>query len=503
MYRSYFVSRLREALLACGATSREQSSKNLLALAAPGVEPNVEASHVEDIAAAKGRVRKTYLNDHLFSDLGLAEPILRALNARNHVTPTPIQAKAIPELLAGSDMLGIAQTGTGKTAAFALPILHQLSRSEGADRPRGPRLPRALILAPTRELASQIAEEFRAYGKHLHLRQTVIFGGVGQGPQVNALSRGVDIVIATPGRLLDLMNQRRLKLDAIEFVVLDEADRMLDMGFVHDVKKIIAALPQDRQSLLFSATMGGDIVRLSGDILSDPVRIEVAPQATPVERIEQRVYHIDQRAKRRLLKDVLEDPALSRVIVFTRTKHRANRVAEQLDNDGVDAEAIHGNKSQGARQRALKRFSSGDARVLVATDIAARGIDVDNVTHVINFELPNEPENYVHRIGRTARAGAEGIALSFCDQTERAYLRDIERLIKSRLTVIGDGPSGEAISDAPPKGRGGNRGGNRHKAKKRADGGQEASPKRNRPRAKAAAGNNGQSHAPLRRKRAA
>ncbi len=438
------------------------------------------------------------MNDHRFSDLGLAEPILRALTARDHVTPTPIQAKAIPELLAGEDMLGIAQTGTGKTAAFALPILHQLS---SADRPRGPRLPRALILAPTRELASQIAEEFRAYGKHLHLRQTVIFGGVSQGPQVNALSRGVDIVIATPGRLLDLMNQRRLKLDAIEFVVLDEADRMLDMGFVHDVKKVIAALPEERQSLLFSATMGRDVVRLSGDILSDPVRVEVAPQATPVERIEQRVYHIDQRAKRRLLKNVLEDPALSRVIVFTRTKHRANRVAEQLDNDGVEAEAIHGNKSQGARQRALKRFSKGDARVLVATDIAARGIDVDNVTHVINFELPNEPENYVHRIGRTARAGAEGIALSFCDQSERAYLRDIERLIKHRLTVIGDEPSGDIIS-APPKRRGGGRGGNGLKGKKRSGGGQEAGPKRSRPRAKAGAGND-RSQAPLRRKRAA
>ncbi len=453
------------------------------------------------------------MNECCFADLGLAEPLLRALTARNHVTPTPIQAKAIPQLLAGSDMLGIAQTGTGKTAAFALPILHQLSQPRGATAPRGPRLPRALIMAPTRELASQIAEEFRAYGKHVHLRQTVIFGGVSQKPQVNALTRGIDIIIATPGRLLDLMNQQQVKLDAIEFVVLDEADRMLDMGFIHDVKKIISALPRTRQSLLFSATMGKDVFRLSGDILSDPVRVEVTPQATPIARIEQSVYHVDQRGKRRLLSNILEDPALSRVIVFTRTKHRANRVAEQLDNDGVDAEAIHGNKSQGARQRALKRFSSGDARVLVATDIAARGIDVDAVTHVINFELPNEPESYIHRIGRTARAGAGGIALSFCDQDERAYLKDIERLIKQRLTVIGDAPqetasaSNGASKNAQPRGRGNNhRPGNRSSHPKRKVGSEgesnEARPKRRRPRNKPVSANDS-SQTSLRRKRAA
>ncbi len=373
-----------------------------------------------------------------FSELGLAEPIRRALNARNHVIPTPIQARAIPQLLVGRDMLGIAQTGTGKTAAFALPILHQLSRKRGHNGSRGPR---ALILAPTRELAIQIGAEFRAYGKHLHLRQTVIYGGVSQKPQVNALSRGVEIIIATPGRLLDLMGQRRLGLEAVEFFVLDEGDRMLDMGFVRDIRKIVSALPGTRQSMLFSATMPGEIARLSGEILTDPMRVEVTPQATPVARVEQNVYHGEATAKWALLTNILDDPALSRVLVFTRTKHRANRVAKQLGNCGVAAEAIHGNKSQGARQRALEGFRAGDARVLVATDIAARGIDVDGVTHVINYELPNEPEGYVHRIGRTARAGAGGVALSFCDPTERGYLRDIERLIRRRLTVIGEEPT--------------------------------------------------------------
>ena len=406
-----------------------------------------------------------------FSELGLAEPIQRALKARNHVTPTPIQARAIPELLNGRDMLGIAQTGTGKTAAFALPILHKLSRKH---ENKGPRNPRALILAPTRELAAQIGEEFRAYGKHLHLRQTVIFGGVGQRPQVNALSRGVDIVIATPGRLLDLLNQRKLRLDAVEFFVLDEADRMLDMGFIRDIRKIIAPLPKTRQSLLFSATMPGDIARLAGEILTDPIRVEVTPQATPVERIEQSVHHAPAADKVALLTNILDDRALSRVLVFTRTKHRANRVADQLGKRGISADAIHGNKSQSARQHALKRFRDGGVRVLVATDIAARGIDVDAVSHVINYELPNEPENYIHRIGRTARAGARGIAVSFCDPAERAYLRDIERLIGAKLTVIGDEPPAP-----PPSGRG--------KGKKSR--GEPWQKRNNRPRGAAAARN--------------
>jgi len=378
------------------------------------------------------------VTDINFSELGLADSIQHALNARNHVIPTPIQARAIPELLSGRDMLGIAQTGTGKTAAFALPILHQLSQRRGNNRRRSPR---ALILAPTRELAIQIGDEFHAYGKHLHLRQTVIVGGVSQKPQVNALFRGVEILIATPGRLLDLMGQRRLSLEAVEFFVLDEGDRMLDMGFVRDVRKIVSALPKTRQSLLFSATMPDEVARLSGEILVDPVRVEVTPQATPIERLEQSIYHVDSAGKRALLASILGDPALSRVIVFTRTKHRANRVAEHLGKCGVAAEAIHGNKTQGARQRALKRFRAGEARVLVATDIAARGIDVDGVSHVINYELPNEPESYIHRIGRTARAGAGGVALSFCDPTERGYLRGIERLIRRQLTVIGEVPA--------------------------------------------------------------
>ena len=426
-----------------------------------------------------------------FSELGLADPIQRALTSRNHVTPTPIQARAIPELLAGRDILGIAQTGTGKTAAFALPILHQLSRprgSEGANSNVGDkenngnnvknrnhngvskagRNPRALVLAPTRELAIQIGEEFRAYSKHLALRQTVIFGGVSQKPQVTALARGLDILVATPGRLLDLMGQRHVRLDAIEFLVLDEADRMLDMGFVRDVRKIIAAMPKKRQSLLFSATMPGEIARLSGEILTDPVRVEVTPQATPIDRIEQSIYHVTTAGKRALLDTILKDPAMSRVMVFARTKHRANRVAEQLSKGGVVAEAIHGNKSQGARQRALQRFRDGDARVLVATDIAARGIDVDAVSHVINYELPNEPESYVHRIGRTARAGAGGAAIAFCDPTERAYLSDIEKLIKRRLTVIGDepGPADPKLASPDRGGRGRANGGGHANSRK-------------------------------------
>ena len=388
------------------------------------------------------------MTDSKFSDFGLADPIKRALVDRNHVVPTPIQAGAIPELLAGRDMLGIAQTGTGKTAAFALPILHHLSQNHERSSPRSPR---ALILAPTRELAIQIGDEFRAYGRHLRLRHSVIFGGVNQRPQVNALSRGIDILVATPGRLLDLMNQRHLRLDAIEILVLDEADRMLDMGFLRDVRKIISAMPKARQSLLFSATMPSDIARLSGEILTNPLRVEVTPQATPIERIEQSVHHVEAGGKGSLLAGVFADPAFSRVIVFTRTKHRANRVAEQLCKRGIDADAIHGNKTQGARQRALKRFRSGEVRVLVATDIAARGIDVEGITHVINFELPNEPESYVHRIGRTARAGAGGAAISFCDPSERSYLRDIERLIQRRLTVIGEAPDMTVASRAPNK----------------------------------------------------
>ena len=383
-----------------------------------------------------------------FSEFGLAETLQRALAARKHTIPTPIQAQAIPEVLAGRDLIAIAQTGTGKTAAFALPILHRLAGAKNSVRARAPR---ALVLAPTRELAIQIADEFRAYGARLQLRLAVIYGGVGQRPQVDALARGTDILVATPGRLLDLMGQRRVSLDQIEHLVLDEADRMLDMGFIRDVRRILAALPTARQSLLFSATMPRDVARLASDFLRNPVRVAVAPQATPVERIRQSVFHVPAGDKQRLLAEILDDPALSRVLVFARTKHRANRVATQLEKGGVAADAIHGNKSQGARQRALERFRRGEARVLVATDIAARGIDIEDISHVINFELPNVPESYVHRIGRTARAGADGIAYSFCDAAERDSLGQIERLIRQRLTVIGDDPA--PASARPAQGR--------------------------------------------------
>ena len=334
-----------------------------------------------------------------------------------------------------------------------MPILHRLAGAN--DTARG-RTPRALVLAPTRELAIQIADEFRAYGAHLRLRLAVVYGGVGQKPQVDALARGVDILVATPGRLLDLMGQRRVNLHRVEHLVLDEADRMLDMGFVRDVRRILVALPAARQSLLFSATMPRDVARLASDFLRDPVRVAVAPQATPVERIRQSVFHVSSGDKQRLLAEILDDPALSRVLVFARTKHRANRVAILLEKGGVAAEAMHGNKSQGARQRALERFRRGEARVLVATDIAARGIDVDDISHVINFELPNVPESYVHRIGRTARAGADGIAYSFCDADERESLGQIESLIRQRLTVIGDAPAPVPYrpARARPRGKG-------------------------------------------------
>ena len=385
-----------------------------------------------------------------FSELGLAVPLLRALSAENYSEPTPIQAQAIPLLLDGGDLMGLAQTGTGKTAAFALPILQRLA--EAKKRPEA-RRPRALILAPTRELAIQIGDGFKAYGQNLKLRHAVIYGGVGQNPQVKALNRGVDILVATPGRLLDLMQQGHLLLDKAMTLVLDEADRMLDMGFIHDVRKIVAKLPVKRQSLLFSATMPRDVAKLAAEILNDPRRVEVAPSATPVELIDQKVYFVEAVRKRDLLEDLIREQSMFRVIVFTRTKHRANRVAKQLGQAGITAEAIHGNKSQNARQRALEAFRKSKVQVLVATDIAARGIDIDDVTHVVNFELPNEPESYVHRIGRTARAGASGVAIAFCDPSERKYLRDIERLLKMSLTVVGDGPEGEETP--PPKRRGG------------------------------------------------
>jgi ATP-dependent RNA helicase RhlE len=367
-----------------------------------------------------------------FDGLGLAEPLQLALKAENYLKPTPIQANAIPLLNAGKDLLGIAQTGTGKTAAFALPILQRLLR---ANLPRTSGAPHALILAPTRELAGQIAERFSAYGRRLSLRSAVIFGGVNQHSQVKALKAGVDILIATPGRLLDLCNQRHIRLDKVSILVLDEADRMLDMGFIHDVRKIVSLCRKERQTLLFSATMPPAIAKLAHDILKDPVRIDISPTIVAVDRIEQRVVFVGTKDKRALLTELLRDPAMDRVLVFTRTKRGADRVCRQLAQAGISADALHGNKAQNARVRALEAFRRGNVRVLVATDIAARGIDVPNISHVINYELPNEPESYVHRIGRTARAGAGGAALSFCDQSEQPYLRAIESLMRRKVTV--------------------------------------------------------------------
>jgi ATP-dependent RNA helicase RhlE len=373
------------------------------------------------------------VTDLTFSALGVAEPILRALAQENYTKPTPIQTRAIPALLSGRDLLGIAQTGTGKTAAFGLPLLQKLSVGHVPPKPREVK---SLILAPTRELAVQIGDSLKTYGRFLNLRLAVILGGVSQNAQINATKNGVDILVATPGRLLDLVNQRHIRLDTVSTFIVDEADRMLDMGFIRDVRKIVNQLPKDRQSMLFSATMPDDIVKLVGDILRQPERIEVAPQGRTADRVSQVLYYVPAIQKRQLLIELLKDLTMYRVIVFTRTKHGANKVAEHLTKNGVQSDAIHGNKSQNARQRALDSFRSGKLRVLVATDIAARGIDIDDITHVVNFELPNEPESYVHRIGRTARAGAGGAAISFCDQSERNYLRDIEKLTRLKIEVV-------------------------------------------------------------------
>jgi ATP-dependent RNA helicase RhlE len=381
-----------------------------------------------------------------FSTLGLIDPLQRAVAGAGYEIPTPIQSQAIPHLLAGRDVLGCAQTGTGKTAAFALPILDRLAR---AQRRPGARGPRALILTPTRELALQINEGFATYGRHVAPKAAVIFGGVGQAPQVDALRRNTDIIVATPGRLIDLMEQGHARLEAVEMLVLDEADRMLDMGFIEPIRRIVGALPRRRQNLMFSATMPDEIRKLAHNILVDPVQVSVTPVSSTAEKVRQWVLFVDRSDKRKLLKEVLRDPTMTRVLVFTRTKHGANKVAEELDRNGVPSAAIHGNKSQNARQKALDAFKAGRIRVLVATDIAARGIDVDGVTHVINFEIPDEPESYVHRIGRTARAGASGVALSFCDAEERASLRDIERLIRAQVPVVADHPYAGRAASAP------------------------------------------------------
>jgi ATP-dependent RNA helicase RhlE len=368
-----------------------------------------------------------------FAELGLNPLILKALTAEGYETPTPIQSQAIPFLMEGRDLLGIAQTGTGKTAAFALPILHRLAADR---RPAQRRSCRTLVLSPTRELASQIAASFRAYGKQLGMSVEVIFGGVSAGPQARALAGGIDVLVATPGRLLDHLRGGMLKLDTVEVFVLDEADQMLDMGFIRDIRKLVAALPKNRQSLFFSATMPKEIGVLAAELLRNPQEVAVTPVAKTADRVEQRIAFVDTASKRHLLTDLLKNKDLDRVLVFSRTKHGADKVAKHLTESGIEAAAIHGNKSQGARERALASFKAGKTRALVATDIAARGIDVDGVSHVINFDLPNVPESYVHRIGRTARAGNTGIAISFCAPDERSLLRDIEKLIQQRVPPL-------------------------------------------------------------------
>jgi len=394
-----------------------------------------------------------------FSDFGFSPELLRAVRAKNYTVPTPIQEKAIPHVLSGRDLLGCAQTGTGKTAVFALPILQNLGRAgQGQEDPlpgrkgkkRAFRPVRALVLTPTRELAIQIGESFREYGRHTGLRQATVYGGVSQVPQERALREGVDIVVATPGRLLDLMSQGLIRLGAIEIFVLDEADRMLDMGFIHDIRRLVDKLPPRRQSLFFSATIPGDIRRLADTILRDPVRVTVTPQAPAPEAVEHYLYLVEKPDKPALLQHLLADPALRNVLVFTRTRHGADRVARHLARARIPAEAIHGDKTQRAREQALSDFRRGKSRVLVATDIAARGLDIVGLSHVVNYDLPNEPESYVHRTGRTGRAGLSGIALSFCDIGERPYLPAIEQLLRKHLKVVEDHPHRSGLRPGSP-----------------------------------------------------
>ena len=411
-----------------------------------------------------------------FQDLNLIEPILRALKTEGYTTPTPIQEQAIPILLQRRDLLGCAQTGTGKTAAFTIPILQLLYQDRLQHKEQ--KTIKALILTPTRELAIQINESIAAYGKHTGLKHLVIFGGVSQHSQTEALRRGVDILVATPGRLLDLMQQRYISLDHIKFLVLDEADRMLDMGFVHDVKKIIAKVPQKRQTLFFSATMPKEIQQLADSILNDPEKVEVTPVSSTADTIQQELFYVEKNDKRALLAHILKDKEIKTALVFTRTKHGADKVVKDLHKIGITAEAIHGNKSQNARQRALKNFKDRTTRVLIATDIAARGIDIDELTHVINYEIPNIPETYVHRIGRTGRAGANGIALTFCDQEEIEFLKDIHKLIAKEIPVNDTHPylmSPQTVvarhaEGASKKGKGGGGGGRSGGGQKRGRG---------------------------------
>ena len=396
-----------------------------------------------------------------FESLNLCQPLLKALDEIGYVTPTPIQEQAIPLLIEGNDMLGCAQTGTGKTAAFSLPILDAMAEDPWSGKPQI----RVLMLCPTRELASQIRDNIEEYARHLDIRSMVMFGGVSQRPQVKLLRQGVDILIATPGRLLDLMGQGHVDLSYVQFLVLDEADRMLDMGFIRDIRKILAQIPEDRQSLLFSATMPSSIVELSRDMLYEPVRVEVSPESSTVEAIEQSLMFVMKKDKRDLLTHLIRDENPEKVLVFSRTKHGCNRIVKQLAQDEIEALAIHGNKSQGAREKALGRFREGSLQVLVATDVASRGIDVSDISHVINLDLPNESEVYVHRIGRTGRAGQGGIAIAFCDENEGEYLRGIEKTIRQEIPVDEDHPfhSEKAKSrkgeKAPKKQQRGRRGG--------------------------------------------
>ncbi|HKA70839.1 MAG TPA: DEAD/DEAH box helicase [Xanthobacteraceae bacterium] len=393
-----------------------------------------------------------------FHNFSLAEPITRALAQENYITPTPIQRDAIPVVRAGRDLIGIAQTGTGKTAAFALPILDRLA---GNPKPLEKKSCRVLVLSPTRELSGQILDSFRTYGRHLRLSSTLAIGGVSMGKQVRALMGGVDVLVATPGRLLDLVRSNALRLNKVEVLVLDEADRMLDMGFIHDIRAIVAKLPAARQTLLFSATMPREVAALASQMLRDPAQVAVTPVASTAERIAQRIIHTERAAKPALLVEVLKAETIDRALVFTRTKHGADKVARGLGHAGIAAQAIHGNKSQGQRERALADFRAGRVRTLVATDIAARGIDVDGISHVINYDLPNIPESYVHRIGRTARAGADGIAISFCDAEEAAFLHDIEKLIRMAIPATGrrsQRPAPRAAAQRPQGGRSGQNG---------------------------------------------
>ena len=381
-----------------------------------------------------------------FSDLGLAAPLLEALAGEGYAAPTPIQAQAIPHILTGRDLLGIAQTGTGKTAAFALPILHRLAANR---RPASPHACRVLVLAPTRELAGQIEDSFASYGAKLPLSATVVYGGVDIRRQQRAMSRGVDILVATPGRLVDHLGQRSIRLDQVEVVVLDEVDRMLDIGFIHAIRRVMSHIPRQRQCLFFSATLPKEIAALASEFLRDPAKVTVTPVATTAERVAQSVVHVDQAAKKAVLAQILGGTDVTRAIVFTRTKHRADQVTRHLQAAGIGAAAIHGNKSQNNRERALGGFKDGTTKVLVATDIAARGIDVDAVSHVVNFDLPDVPETYVHRIGRTARAGAEGQAIAFCSADEVANLRAIEKLIRQQVPVLQvEGNRSVAAADA-------------------------------------------------------